>query len=662
MGELDGPPKPRRLSNAGAILWAVALIGAGCVTNNFVLELIISRKKNPHADPSAGGLMTFLQFVCVAGLSAPHGFAWRGFGGTRGGGLLGALRGALPLRPRPLVVPFKHYVGMTALFFSMSLLNNAAFAFHISQPLHMVFRSSSLMVTYALGRACFRKRCVAWRGVPAVALLGEHWRAARGEASPSVWSRSTLDIPLTLHSLSLCSYTGQQLFAVVLLTLGALAATAAEALWGDTASAAAASASAATAANATGRALAADGIVTGSPCAGGAGCGDGGALASATAAAAAAARQLLSSPGAEAADADSAAYMLRWAVGMVILVAVLVLQTLLGNYQNWTAATYGRAPQEGMFWSHTLSLPLFLLAASDLRSRGAAWAATPPLREYVATALLPAAGGVDAWSLLTRGLAGVLSAWPLGGVPTMWALVVINAISQYVCVTGVYNLTSVSDPLTVNVTLTVRKSVSLLLSIWAFGNTFTPPHWVGAALVFGGAMLYGMDLGALLGRGGSGSSTAGGGSASGSAPSPVKDGAVARRRPAAPAAATRPAPAGSWLGGLLRGWRRKEKADDDATQPPPGSLQRNVGGGVASPPHSGSGSGRRSYYATRASSSSSAAAAASAAAGGDSDGDATPMGAAPALSPGRRGFSGAGAQPAFGQPYGRRTAGHGRGS
>jgi hypothetical protein len=204
MGELDGPPKPRRRSNAGAILWAVCLIGAGCVVNNFVLELIISRKKNPHADPSAGGLMTFLQFVCVAALSAPHGFAWRGFGGTRGGGLLGALRGALPLRPRPLVVPFKHYLGMTALFFSMSLLNNAAFAFHISQPLHMVFRSSSLMVTYALGRACFRKRCVRrWRrrqegGCPVVWVgAGAPWRA--GACGSHVQCRRCLPHPLLLR-------------------------------------------------------------------------------------------------------------------------------------------------------------------------------------------------------------------------------------------------------------------------------------------------------------------------------------------------------------------------------------------------------------------------------------------------------------------------------
>lgn len=155
-GELDAPKPPRR-ANAAAVAQAIALIAAGCITNNFVLELIISRKKNPHADPSAGALLTLIQFLFVAAASAGHGLAWRGFGCCRrhSGGLL---RGLVPLSVRPTVVPFRHYVGMTVLFFSMSYLNNAAFAFHISQPMHMVFRSANLMVTYVMGWACFRKR------------------------------------------------------------------------------------------------------------------------------------------------------------------------------------------------------------------------------------------------------------------------------------------------------------------------------------------------------------------------------------------------------------------------------------------------------------------------------------------------------------------------
>ena len=337
-------------------LWGFFLVALGCISNNYFLELIVSRKKNPHADPAAGGLLTLLQFALVSVASAPYGLAWRGFGGS--GGLL---RGLLPLALRPLTVPLRHYAGMTALFFSMSVLNNAAYNFNISQPMHMVFRSSSLMVTYVMGRAFFKKQ-----------------------------------------------YTRQELLAVVLLTCGALSATAAEALLGDTAAAAAASS----------RAGAAGALPYPSPCAGGACSGD------AASAAALAARALaLLGMAREGEQAEGTAYMLRWALGMLILVSVLVLQTFLGNYQNWTARTYGRAPHEGMFWCHTLPLPAFLLTARGLAARGALWAASPALRL--------AAGGSG--GPLLQGLL----ATPLGGVPVMWALVIANAVSQYVCVRGV---------------------------------------------------------------------------------------------------------------------------------------------------------------------------------------------------------------------------------
>ena len=548
MGELDA--KPRKPSNLRQVLWAVLVIAAGCVANNFVLELIISKKRNPYADPKAGGLMTFLQFVVVAGLSAPQAFAWRGFAiGKRynpRGGLLASLRGLIPFKLRTLVVPFKHYIGMTALFFTMSYLNNAAFAFHISQPLHMVFRSSSLMMTYAMGRLFFRKQ-----------------------------------------------YTGQQLLAVVLLTLGALAATAAEALWGDTASAAAAGKEAVmAAANGT------NGIISGAPCAGGMGCGDNGAtgaralLDNATGAAATA---MASASGD---SAEGAAYMFTWFLGILILIGVLVLQTLLGNYQNWTAGTFGRAPQEGMFWSHTLSLPVFLLTAGDMASRGALWAATPPLRQYMAESWnVGGSSSADAGlsDVITQLLLLPFTATPLGSLPTMWALVLLNAVTQWVCVTGVYTLTSVSDPLTVNVTLTVRKSVSLLLSIWAFGNTFTPPHWVGSCLVFGGALLYGLDLKALFGSNSSSSASKGD---EGAAKGKASAGASANRRPTTPRLGPTPAPSAapssvsraSGGGGPL-GWlwpkKTKEKGDDDATQ---STYRLNQSGGPRT---------RSSYYSSR---------------------------------------------------------------
>ena len=161
---------------------ACAYIMAGCMVNNLVLEVIVSKKKNEWADPGAGGLMTLLQFLLVAALSSPHAIRWRGLwkGGPGGGVSTPTAAGdsasnldwpvkspssgdqgwsvRFPLAMRPMVVPLRHYLGMTALFFTMSYLNNWAFAFNISQPLHMVFRSSALMVAYVIGALFLGKR------------------------------------------------------------------------------------------------------------------------------------------------------------------------------------------------------------------------------------------------------------------------------------------------------------------------------------------------------------------------------------------------------------------------------------------------------------------------------------------------------------------------
>jgi drug/metabolite transporter (DMT)-like permease len=72
----------------------------------------------------------------------------------------------------------------------------------------------------------------------------------------------------------------------------------------------------------------------------------------------------------------------------------------------------------------------------------------------------------------------------------MWVHVAVNVVTQFVCLCGVYTLIGLTDQLTVNVALTVRKFFSLLLSIWLFNNTFTWLHWLGALCVIFGTALY----------------------------------------------------------------------------------------------------------------------------------------------------------------------------
>ncbi len=52
---------------------------------------------------------------------------------------------------------------------------------------------------------------------------------------------------------------------------------------------------------------------------------------------------------------------------------------------------------------------------------------------------------------------------PFGPISWMWFVVLVNVISQYVCIRGVYALMGASGPLSVNLTITARKFISLML-------------------------------------------------------------------------------------------------------------------------------------------------------------------------------------------------------
>lgn len=51
------------------------------------------------------------------------------------------------------------------------------------------------------------------------------------------------------------------------------------------------------------------------------------------------------------------------------------------------------------------------------------------------------------------------------------------------CIQGVYSLTSSSGTVTCTLTITLRKFISILLSIWYFNNTFTIYHWIGSSIL-----------------------------------------------------------------------------------------------------------------------------------------------------------------------------------
>jgi hypothetical protein len=74
--------------------------------------------------------------------------------------------------------------------------------------------------------------------------------------------------------------------------------------------------------------------------------------------------------------------------------------------------------------------------------------------------------------------------------PQMWGFLILNVVTQYVCVSGVHRLSSVSSSLTLNLVLSLRKVASLILSSIIFQNPFTWGHFCGVSLVTIGTLLY----------------------------------------------------------------------------------------------------------------------------------------------------------------------------
>lgn len=66
----------------------------------------------------------------------------------------------------------------------------------------------------------------------------------------------------------------------------------------------------------------------------------------------------------------------------------------------------------------------------------------------------------------------------------------LTVLFRYVCIRGVFILTTECASLTVTLVVTLRKFLSLIFSILYFQNPFTTWHWVGTAVVFLGTLLY----------------------------------------------------------------------------------------------------------------------------------------------------------------------------
>lgn len=111
--------------------FAVGLVFAGCCSNVIFLELLA------RTHPGCGNIVTFAQFLFIA----VEGFLFEA-----------------DLGRKPPAIPIRYYAIMVTMFFTVSVVNNYALNLNIAMPLHMIFRSGSLIANMILGIIILKKR------------------------------------------------------------------------------------------------------------------------------------------------------------------------------------------------------------------------------------------------------------------------------------------------------------------------------------------------------------------------------------------------------------------------------------------------------------------------------------------------------------------------
>jgi len=349
------------------LLWdwmqILTLVFGGCCSNALTLEQITSHY------PFAGSLITFFQFLLVSLYGLPK---------------------FIRLTPYPHFkrtrIPLTRYLVHVVLFYLINLLNNAAFAFKVPMPVHIIFRSGGLVVSICMGWLITGKR-----------------------------------------------YRPSQILSVICVTAGVILTT----------------------------------LSASKP------------------------PSTMVSPG-------NSVDMQSFVIGILMLSVALILSGFLGMVQDWSYARYvnnhiketslasGGQPvfesepwQESMFYLHFLSMPMFIFLRKDLSKQLKILNHSPP----------------QTW--LSGPENSIISSVPSAYVPLL-----LNTITQVICVAGVNRLTSKVSSLTVTLVLVVRKAVSLLISVSLFSATHEQgdnPHammmWAGAFFVFAGTIWYSIAAG-----------------------------------------------------------------------------------------------------------------------------------------------------------------------
>ncbi|KAF7361282.1 Udp-n-acetylglucosamine transporter [Mycena sanguinolenta] len=224
----------------------------------------------------------------------------------------------------------------------------------------------------------------------------------------------------------------------------------------------------------------------------------------------------LSASGGKSTSPDTNANLYTYLQGISILTLALLFSGFLG-------LTPGAAPaptwQESMFYLHFLALPMFFFVRHDIATQLASINAGPrssfsaPIPRALLSVLTIPPPFALPFSLLSNGPAvnsdsssSSSSSSPVSltlqlglTMPRAYIPLLLNTVTQLVCVAGVHRLTTRVSALTVTLVLVVRKAVSLIISVWmSRGRESAVDYglmWTGAALVLAGTVGYSLATG-----------------------------------------------------------------------------------------------------------------------------------------------------------------------
>jgi len=142
-------------------------------------------------------------------------------------------------------------------------------------------------------------------------------------------------------------------------------------------------------------------------------------------------------------------------IGGLLAAGSVVASAILGAFQDNTFETYGKHWREALFYSHALTLPAFFLFRKQLYQILKRW-------------LQPKKRNIKLWLLLLSNIACV-----------------------NVAMSGIYKITNETSSLSCTIAVTVRKFLSLLLSLQLFNKgIFGKSQWIGTMGVFGGSLFW----------------------------------------------------------------------------------------------------------------------------------------------------------------------------